>query len=188
MTKKPSKPTPTTRADCAELASLKGALLAGVTYHYLPPADGTYYIGDEKGVDCDLVAVELDLGVRGITSITWAMAGELEGLAILKGESYSGIGTEVLDAADREAWREHVGKKITAVAASWQISCEKCEESLWSVRFSFGAGSIVIALGSAPDLDYMPNELVVVFDASLAHSYKPRHVSDNSWGSPVEPT
>jgi len=170
------------------LASLKGARLSGVTYHYLPPADGTYYTGGEKGVDCDLAAVNLDLGDRGTTAITWAMAGQLEGLAILEGESYSGIGTEVLDAADREAWREHIGTRITSVAASWQISGEDCPESLWSVRINFAASSIVIALGTAPDMDYMPNELVVVFDMSLAQSYKPMHVSDSSWGGPVEPT
>lgn len=188
MTKKPSKPTPVTRADCAALASLKGARLSGVTYHYLPPVDGTYYAGGEMGVDCDLAAVELGFGDSGITAITWAMDGELEGLGILSGESYSGVGTEVLDAADREAWREHIGERIISVAGSWQISGEDCPESLWSVRIGFAAGSIVIALGAAPDMDYMPNELVVVFDMSLARSYKPRHVSDSSWGAPIEPT
>lgn len=188
MMKRPISPTPITRADCAALVSLKGAQLTGVTYHYLPPADGTYYVGGEKGVDCDLAAVVLNLGDRGTTAITWAMSGELEGLAILEGESYSGIGIAVLDAADREAWREYVGEKIISIAASWQISGEDCPESLWSVRISFAAGSIVIALGTAPPLDYMPDELVVVFDTSLARSYKPRHVSDSSWGAPIEVT
>ncbi|KAA3607479.1 MAG: hypothetical protein DWQ01_14920 [Planctomycetota bacterium] len=184
----PSKPTPFTRADCARLASLKDARLSGVTYHYLPPVDGMYYTGSEKGVDCDLAAVDLDLGDRGTTAITWAMTGELEGLGILEGESYSGIASEVLDAADRKAWREHIGNRITSVAASWQISGEDCPESLWSIRLNFASGSIVIALGKAPDLDYMPDELVVVFDKSLARSYKPIHVSDSSWGAPIEPT
>ena len=53
-----------------------GAQLCGVTYHYLPPADRTYYAGGERGVDCDLAAVDLDFGDRGTTAITWAMAGE----------------------------------------------------------------------------------------------------------------
>ncbi|KAA3607484.1 MAG: hypothetical protein DWQ01_14945 [Planctomycetota bacterium] len=189
MTENPSKPTPITRADCARLASLKDARLSGVTYHYFPPADGTYYAGGEKGVDHILAAVDLDLGDRSTTAITWAMAGELEGLGILEGESYSGIASEVLDAADREAWREHIGNRITSVAASWQISGEDCPESLWSIRLNFATGSIVIALGTAyPHLDYEPDELVVVSDKSLAHSYKPIHVSDSSWGAPIEPT
>jgi GNAT superfamily N-acetyltransferase len=188
VTKEPSKPTPITRADCATLASLKDARLSGVTYHYLPPADGTYYAGGEEGVDCDLAAVDLHLGDRGTMAITWAMAGELEGLAILERESYSGIGTEVLDAAEREAWREHIGARITSVGASWHISGESCPESLWALRLSFAVGSIVIALGTTyPRLDYMPDELVVVFDLSIARSYKPRHVSDSSWGAPIEP-
>src|SRR5262245_12013342 len=101
--------------------------LSGVTYHYLPPADGLYYTGGDKGVDHMLAAVDLDFGDRGTRAITWAMAGELEGLAILEG-SYSGIGTEVLDADDREAWREHIGDRITQVGASWQVS-GNCPES-----------------------------------------------------------
>ena len=49
-------------------------------------------------------SVDLDLGDRGTMAITWAMAGKLEGLGMLEGESYPGIGTEVLDAVEREAW------------------------------------------------------------------------------------
>lgn len=188
MTREASKPEPITRADCAGPASLKDARLSGVGYHYLPPANGAYYAGGENGVDCDLAAVELHLGDRGTMAITWAMSGELEGLGIVEGKPYSGIGTEVLNAADREAWRQHVGSRITSIAASWQISGENCPESLWALRLSFAAGSIVIALGTGPVLDYMPNELVVVFDMSLAQSYKPRHVSDSSWGAPIAPT
>lgn len=82
---------------------------------------------------------------------------------------------------DRDAWREYIGDRIISVAASWQVSGEDCPESLWAVRLSFAGGSIVIALGTAyPHLDYQPDELVVVFDMSLARSYKPMHVSDSS--------
>ncbi len=124
-----------------------------------------------------LAAVDLDFGDRGTTAITWAMAGELEGLAILDRQSYSGIGTETFDAAAREAWREHIGERITAIGASWHKSGENCPESLWALRLSFAVGSIVIALGTDyPHLDYQPDELVVLFDTSLARSYKPRAV------------
>lgn len=187
MTKRPSKPTPITRRDRAALVSLEGARLSRVAYHHLPPADGMLYGGGDKGVDHMLAAIDLDLGDRGTAAITWAMAGDLEGLAILEDESYTGVGTELIDASDREAWREHVGQRVTAVAGSWQISGEDCPESLWAIRLDFAVGSIVIALGTAyPQLDYQPDELVVVFDASLARSYQPRHVRDSSWGSPIE--
>jgi hypothetical protein len=136
-----------------------------------------------------MAAVDLDFGKRGTTAITWAMAGELQGLAILPGESYAGIATEILDAADREAWRDLVGHKITSVAASWHISGADCPESIWAIRISFAVGSIVIALGAAcPDIKYMPDELVVVFDMSLARSYKPHHGSESAWGGPIEST
>lgn len=186
-----TKPTPITRADCGLPASLTGAQLSGVTYHYLPPADGTHYAGGEKGVDCDLAAVDLDFGDRGTTAITWAMVGELEGLAILPGESYSGIATEVLDATDREAWRAYIGERVTSVGVSWQISGESCPESLWALRLTFAAGSVVVALGAVDPylaLDYMPDEVVVLSDMSLARLYQPCHVNDSSWGASIWPT
>jgi hypothetical protein len=178
-----------TRSDCDPLAYIEGARLSGVTYHYLPPPDESGYSGGQTGVDCDLAAVELDLGERGTTTITWAMSGPFEGLAILTGESYAGVATETLDAADRDAWRDFIGSMITSVAASWQISDAKNPESLWAARINFAAGSIVIALGEAtPDIDYMPDELVVIFDMALARSYKPHHVNESAWGTPIGST
>jgi hypothetical protein len=189
--------TPMTRADCNALASLKGARLSGVTYHHLfrydesgDPLPG--YAGGEKGVDSYLAAVDLHVDERRTTAITWAMDGWFQGLGILKGESYSGIATDHSDAARREAWREHIGDTIRSVAASWHFSYESAPESIWAVRFDFSRGSVVIALGGTsrtnPAIEYEPDEIVVVFDPSLARSYKPHHVSESSWGSPIEPT
>jgi hypothetical protein len=181
--------TPVTRSDCDSLAHIDGARLSGVTYHYLPPPDESGYSGGEIGVDCDLAAVELDLGERGTATITWAMSSTFEGLAVLTGESYPGVATETLDAADRDAWRDCVGSTITSVAASWQVSDPKYPESLWAARINCAAGSIVIALGTvSPGIEYMPDELVVIFDVSLARSYKPHHVNESSWGTPIGST
>lgn len=183
------RPTPITRADAPSLAVLVGAQLAGVTYHYLPPADGPAYAGDGDGLDADLIAVVLEFSNRGRATVTWAMLGELEGLALLgDAEPYSGAADEVVDASDREAWRGHRGDAITSVGVAWQVSGDDCPESLWALRLGFSTGPIVIALGAAdPDLAYMPDELVVVFDQSLAGSYRPRHASESSLGRPLEP-
>jgi hypothetical protein len=114
------------------------------------------------------------------------MAGELEGLGILH-EPYSGMATEALDARDREAWRNHIGDRIMEIGASWQISGESCPESMWALRIGFAVSPIVIALGTVdPDLDYLPDELVVLSDMSLARTYHPRHVNESSWGAPID--
>jgi hypothetical protein len=192
-----TNPTPMTRADCNALASLKGARLSGVTYHHLfrydesgDPLRG--YAGGEKGVDSYLAAVDLHFNERRTTAITWAMDGWFQGLGALSGESYSGIATDHSDAAGREAWHEHIGDTIRSVAASWHSSHEDFPESIWAVRFDFSRGSVVIALGStwhaSPAIEYMPDEIVVVFDPSLARSYKPPAVNESSWGSSIEPT
>lgn len=184
-----NRPTPITRADSAALACLVGAQLVGVTYRYLPQADGPSYSGGGDGFDADLAAVVLDFADRSRRIVTWAMLGEFEGLAILSdAASYSGAADEILEANDREAWRVHHGDTIMSVGAAWHVTGDDCPESLWAVRLDFSVGSIVIALGTAdPNLDYMPDELVVVFDNALADSYRPRHVSESSWGNRIEP-
>ncbi|HWH96613.1 MAG TPA: hypothetical protein VNT03_22310, partial [Baekduia sp.] len=138
----------------------------------------------------DVSAVVLDLGDRGRRTITWAMAGELEGLSILGDEaSYSGLADETLDASNREAWRGSVGEAITSVAAAWQVSEDGSPETLWAIRLDFSAVSVVIALGTADhDIEYMPDELVVVFDAALARAYRPPHVSESAWGQALGTT
>jgi hypothetical protein len=177
--------TPIKRSDSAALMFLKGARLLGVTYHYFPSTVRKGYIGG-NGVDDELTAVVLDLGDHGRMAFTWAMVGELEGLAVFKEESLSEIAIEKHDAAQCAAWHQHIGHSIISIAASWQVSGENCPESLWAVRICFAEGSIVVALGRAnPDIKYMPNELVVIFDSSLAQSYRPPHVNDSSWGVPI---
>ncbi|MEZ0260241.1 MAG: hypothetical protein ACAH80_04485 [Alphaproteobacteria bacterium] len=179
---------PIKRADSAVLDILKDARLAGVTYRYLPWGEEKGYTSGHEGVDDDIAAVVLDLADRGKVVVTWAMTGALEGLTLLAEEAYSGTIDEVLEAAEREAWRNHIGHSITSVAASWQISGEDCPESLWSIRIGFPEGSVVIALGQVrASIEYMPDELVVIFDSSLARSYLPLGVYESAWGVPISP-
>jgi hypothetical protein len=179
------KPIPTKRSDLAALEFLLGKPIAAISYHYLFPAGGKQYAGGEQGLDSDLAAVVLDLGSHGTVLITWAMIGEWQGLVIIPRASYPELGgTEVLNASSREGWRELVGHEIVGIGASWQISGENCPESMWALRIDTTAGSIVIALGyAAPEVEYMPDELVVIIDPTIAHSYQPEHVDDSAWGS-----
>jgi hypothetical protein len=185
-------PKPVTRADVGALASatmgLVGAHLKAVSYRYLPPAGGSAYAGGGDGVDADLAAVVLDLGDRGRRTITWAMEGELHGISILgDDESYSDLVAKSVDASGREAWQDHIGGAIKSIGAAWQVSGEGCPESLWAMRLDLATGSIVVALGTDyPEIDYMPDELVVVFDPELAPAYRPPHVSESAWGRTIE--
>lgn len=182
------QPSPITRSEARTLAELVGAKLSGVDYCYLPWSDSEPgYSGGEDGVDSELEAVALHFDDGGSWVITWAMDGEFEGLAVLPTSSYPGVASETLEASNREAWRRHLGGTVESVAASWQISGEECPESLWAIRLDFTAGPCVIALGmTSPNIDYTANELLIIHDASLARAFRPPHVRDSAWGSPIE--
>jgi hypothetical protein len=180
---------PATRADAAVLTAVVGARLGAVEYRYLPWGDPPEYTGGGAGVDIDLAAVVLELEERGRFTVTWAMTGPLEGLALLGTETpYPGLADEVIDATGREAWTRFQGQPITSVGLAWQVSGDGCPESVWAMRFDFPQGSVVVALGEpGPPIDYMPDELVVIFDEEVARAYRPPHVSESSWGQPPRP-
>jgi hypothetical protein len=184
-------PRPFARADLNALTSehsgIVGACLAAVSYRYLPPIDGSGYGGGGERVDGDIAAVVLDLGERGLRTITWAMDGALEGLAILGDDAaYAGLIDETVDASTRAGWRRHIGTRITSLGAAWHISGEGCPESLWALRLECPQGPVVVALGMADDdISYVPDELVVMFDRELATAYRPRHVAESAWGSAI---
>jgi hypothetical protein len=167
-----------------------GARLGAVTHHYLAPADGCGYSGGGDGVDADIAAVVLDVADRGRRTMTWAMEGGLEEIAVLGDqESCSSRADTIAVASAREAWRDHIGSTITAIGAAWHVSGDACPESVWAIRLDFLSGSVVVALGAVNHaIEYMPDELVVLFDRARAEAYSPRHVTGSAWGKRVEPT
>lgn len=151
-------------------------------YHYLPWLDGQEYRDCAAGVD-ELVAIDLQFENRGTIAISWFQFDTLEAIGILDGESYVGVGGEVLDGSQREAWRKHIGETITEVGVSWHDSGEGAPESLWALRLGFATGSVVIALGElAPELKYIHDSIVVMFDESMARSWRLPHVELSAWG------
>jgi hypothetical protein len=180
---------PITRGQEAALTSIHGARLSAVTYHYLPPAHTSGYVGGNDGFDADITAVALDFGDRGCRTVTWAMDGEVEGLAILGDDvAYSGLADAQLDASSRGSWRRCVGDTIGSVRASWHVtSQDQTSESIWALRVDFLAISVVVALGTADSpVGYMPDELVVVSDPAIAAAYIPQHVGRSAWqGEPI---
>ena len=116
------------------------------------------------------------------------MHGELHGISIVDDEAYSDPGAKSIEASSRDAWRGHIGGTIASVGAAWQVSGDGCPESLWALRLDLSAGSVVLALGTDfPEIDYMPDELIVVFDPALARAYRPPHVNDSAWGEQLKP-
>lgn len=166
-----------------------GARLDSVRYHYLPHVDEAEYAGGENGFDDDLVAVELSFGESGRKTLTWATLGVHEGLSLLEDSDYDGVSVGTVDVTSRAGWREHVGLRIDSVAASWHVSDESYPESIWSLRLGFAESSVVIALGGLnPELDYIPDELVVIFAEDLARRFRPPYVKASSWGEPIDPS
>ena len=166
------------------LRSFIGARLKGISYLYVPLTDKEAYEGD-KGIDDQLTAVVIEFENQNRIVITWAMEDQFEGLAIFKDETYTEIGNKIIDAGDRAGWHKFLDQNITAVGVSWQVSGEGCPESLWALRLSFLKGDVVIALGSNnnSDLNYMPDELLVIFDPALAKGYHPKHTKEAAWGA-----
>jgi hypothetical protein len=170
-------------------AKMIGGCLSAVTYHYLPHADGPGFVGGRRGVDADVTAVRLEFADRDSWIVTWAMQGELEGLAILHdGAPYAGLADARVDASKRDAWRTHIGERLTAIRASWHATTDDpTRESLWALRLEFSTIPLVIALGTTDTpISYVPDELVVIFDPAVGDAYRPKHVGDSAWhGRPL---
>ncbi len=136
-------------------AGLAGRRLVAVRYRHIgfEPSGGA--------VDADLVGVILEFE-DGVRSITWAMAGEVEGLALLD-EPVPGEASQVSDVSGR--WP--VGERLEAVEGKWQEP-----SALWALRLRFQTREVVDALGEFDErLSYMPDEVVVIFDPGLAREY-----------------
>jgi hypothetical protein len=172
------------RAALSRIVVICGGRLQAVSYHYLPPADDSEYNAEDSRVHGDIRAVALQIADRGTFVVTWAMEGELEGLAVLGlNEPYAGTIDEAVDVTSSDGWRQHIGQMITSVAAASHVSCSGCPDSLWALRVDLPTGSVVVALGTADaSVSYMPDELVVTFDPTVASSYRPKHVSASAWG------
>lgn len=175
------RPQPLTKDDLQGLRRLLGNPLEAVSYRYLPDSAGGEYSGGGQGYDDELAAVVLTFAESDPVTITWAMASESEGLAIMDGV---GGRAPVAQAADRQGWKPHHGRVITSISGAWHRTGDHSAESLWSLRLGFSRSSVVIALGVAdPNPSYMPDEIIVLFDPLLAKRYRPHHSAESSWGS-----
>ncbi|WP_238016051.1 hypothetical protein KZZ52_26090 [Dactylosporangium sp. AC04546] len=133
--------------------------------------------------------VDLEVVLRlsaGVVSVAWERDDLVEGLAIGWEDLADLEGVASVPADNCEHWQKLVGRTITDVHASWQVSEIDCPESMWSVRLSFGPElHAVIALGELDRLGrptYHPDSLLLLFDESVARSYRPPGAAASAWG------
>ena len=89
-------------------------------------------------------------------------------------------------AAGAEPWRSVIGRPLTDVATVWHQPGESPDRYLWSVRLCFADDkSVVLALGAprAGDLEYMPDELLVIKDPHLARMFRIPGATQPAWGA-----
>jgi hypothetical protein len=123
----------------------------------------------------------------GDTELKWMMAGEREGLAVVFDQTSADLSKDQTKSApvpDETRWRRAFGAVVVAVGVSWHRPSADLE-AIWAVRLEFSSGqSIVVALGEWRDgkLQYIPDQLVVIFDAAIARSYYIPAGEEPAWG------
>ncbi|MGX2995077.1 hypothetical protein JNUCC64_12385 [Streptomyces sp. JNUCC 64] len=123
------------------------------------------------------MAVDLVMANGAVLSLSWAMDGLSEGMAIElrePGESDVDLPGDAIDVSGHVDWGRFLGVDVTEISPAWHVPNEGCPEMPWAYRLAFSnRSSLVVALGAAEGegFVYMPNELIVFFDESLAASY-----------------
>ncbi|GAA1324617.1 hypothetical protein GCM10009647_060360 [Streptomyces sanglieri] len=163
------------------LADLRGAI-AGASVsavRYVVPQGETWPEGhrEDRAHEVDM-AVDLVMSTGVALSLSWAMDGLNEGMAIElrePGESDADLPGDTVDVSDHVDWERFLGADIVEISPAWHVPNEGCPEMPWAYRLGFSnKSSLVIALGAAEGegFTYMPDELIVIFDESLAAAYR----------------
>ncbi|MEU1407034.1 hypothetical protein ABZ471_32640 [Streptomyces sp. NPDC005728] len=124
------------------------------------------------------MAVDLVMSTGAALSLSWAMDGLNEGMAIglrEPGESAADSPGDAVDVSDHADWERFLGAEIVEIGSAWHVPNEGCPEMPWAYRLGFSNKSfLVVALGTAEGegFTYMPDELIVFFDEGLAASYR----------------
>lgn len=168
-------------------SAVVGATFVGVRYAVLE--------GDRwpSGHRSDSIVHELEMGLSidfgsTVLSMTWAMDGSAEGVALALDATppdFFGIGASAINVAAVTPWPSLVGRKVSGISWAWHESGACAMPLLWSIRMKFeGGASVVVALGSMDGghLRYLPDALVAVFDERTARSYRLLTSRGSAWG------
>lgn len=152
-------------------ANLAGSKLTGV--NYLGPAGVDWDPGKpESPVHEVEMAVLLSFEGRRVR-IDWAQDKFDEGLSI---QFDVGAPSEWSDRSvgASQYWEPQIDRSLSAVSVAWHRQASEAEEVVLGLVLGFeGGGHVAIALGEIQDhaIVYLPEELVVIFDAGMARSY-----------------
>ncbi len=132
------------------------------------------------------MGIELHWG-RGRSELKWITAGEREGVAAVFDQTEADLRNDrvqPVQVPDESRWRKAIGAVVTAVGVSWHQPTGDTA-AIWSVRLEFSPDlSIVVALGEWRDgaIHYIPDQIVVIFDAEIARSYVIPAGEEPAWG------
>lgn len=169
----------------SRLRGMVGRSLRRVNY-LDPDTSDPWRIKAHPGLDAASMGVELHWKA-GDTEVKWMMEGEREGLAVVFDQTPADLSKDRTKSAglpEQTRWRRAYGAVIMAVGVSWHQPTADLA-AIWAVRLEFSSGqSIVVALGEWRDgtLQYVPDQLVVVFDAAIARSYVVPTGEEPAWG------
>lgn len=137
---------------------------------------------------------EVDHGVRllmsdgDVVTLMWQLDGICAALGVVAGSGHDAGLTELVESYDVSTipmWATLLGRPVTDVGVAWHSSDFGCPATPWAFRFGVGGRRrFVVALAEVRDgrLSYIPDNIVVIFDDDLAHSYRCVGSATSSWG------
>jgi hypothetical protein len=174
------------------IGRVSGALGVELTaVKYLMPVGTIWPRGraDDKVHEVDH-GLQLFTRAGAVVSVSWAMDGLIEGLCLeVRSEPVNASSDDLIAAIDvtgLQEWGPLVGRPLRLTGLATHIPSGTNRATVWSVRFeSTNAANVVIALGEAdgPSLGYMPDNILAIFDESVARAFFIPGNSVSAWGA-----
>ena len=168
-------------------ATLAGERLIGARYVTPSGASWANY-SDLEGVhDVDL-GVELLTESGFILELSWATPGREEGLSLALGRDEDRALSDLVDVVDvsgHQDWSRILGGLVGAIAVSFCVHSDGSSIRPWSCRVGLSNGSsVTVALGETDGnfIRYLPDNLVVIFEADTARAYEIADGLQSAWG------
>lgn len=171
-------------------AALTGERLIGARY-VTPSGVNWVNYSDLEGVhDVDL-RVELITESGFTLELSWATPGREEGLSLALGRDEEQALSELVDVVDvssHQDWSRVLGGLVGVVAVSFCVHGDGSSIRPWAFRVGLSNGSsVTVALGETDGnlIRYLPDNLVVIFEADTAKRYEITDGLQSAWGSIV---
>jgi hypothetical protein len=124
-----------------------------------------------------------------VLRIRWAMAGRDEGIAVtLASLPLEADRLASVNLSQVSPWSGLIGHVVTQVRVAWQQLAPDGLELLWAISLrSSGGLDACIALGEIVEqsVDYIPDSLVAICSAKVAHDYHNPASRTTAWGEPL---